>query len=330
MQATSEGKALGGTMQELAMAEARTASAIADDREFSAEERRLWNATPEMLDALVEASKKIGNAVKSGHNDHDRYDYGTLEDFLNACRAPLLEHGLLLVSRPVCDPLFSEAKTKAGTTMQVARVLVETRVIHAASKGWIAARVWGEGRDLGDKAIYKALTGGRKYALAMVLGIYTTDEPEGDSPPAAASREGSRPGARPPRDAAKAPSPPADSARQLLPPPEWTDELQERFVAKLGTLTGDDERTFAAKAREAADYIGRKKPGMSDAQVSAACTALIARCDQVRTQSPHLMTEEEARAVFNRVTQIMGLAPASQMPGAPTEPETEREPGEEG
>lgn len=314
--ATTGPKPIAATMRRLAETEALTAEAQADDLAFAAEERRLWNPTPEMLDALVAASLEIGNAVKTGRNEHDRYDYGTLEDYLNAARKPLLEHGLLLVSRPVGDPVLSEAKAQSGSSLQIARVLVETRVIHAASKGWIAARVWGEGRDRGDKAIYKALTGGRKYALAMVLGIYTTDEPENDSPELVQPP--------PQQQRRREPSPPADSARPQTPPAaalaeEWSEKAQEVFVSKMAVLQGDDERTFAAKARAAADFIGQKRPAMTDAQASQAATALIARCDAVRNESPHLMTEEEAKAVFGRVTQILGLKPASEMPGAPVD-----------
>lgn len=284
------------------------------DAEFAAGERRLWNPTDEMLVALVEASKEIGNAIKSGRNKYDNYDYGTLEDYLDACRRPLLDHGMLLISRPVCDPIFSEAATKSDGVQQVARVLVETRVIHAASKGWIAARCWGEGRDRSDKAIYKALTGGRKYSLAMVLGIYTTDEPEKDSLPAAPQKplvaRGKAPQA--PKAPPSAPLPPAESARS------WSDEAQQRLIEKLEVLDATEEESHFTRLEKFTTYIlGKRAAGMTRDQFEAACSTLVKRADVFRVEG--LLTPDDCAAVMAKLASAYApTTTAAQMPGAPT------------
>lgn len=304
MQAMSE-----GPLATIAAATAREAAINADDRVFASEERRLWNATDELLEALVEASKEIGNAVKTGHNKYDKYDYGTLEDYLNAARLPLLNHGLLLVSRPVCDPQFSEATTKSDGVQQVARVLVETRVIHAKSKGWIAARCWGEGRDRGDKAIYKALTGGRKYSLAMVLGIYTTDEPENDSPPAANGER--KPLARQQQGPSTPPLPPVDSARH------WDAERQSTALKNMAALGPKEDATAFEICRKAAKYLlAQRANGMTPEQFVELRDALLVRGEALRVEGL-ISNEEGTQLVATIANSVSPTTTAAQMPGAP-------------
>ncbi len=303
------------SMAAMAAAKAQTEQARATDVLFDAEERRLWNPTPELLTALVEAMSEMGNAVKTGRNDHDRYDYGTLEDYLNAARGPLLKHGLVLVSRPVSEPQYGERMTGSGGKWATARVLVETRVIHGETQGWIASRVWGEGHDRGDKALYKALTGARKYGLAMVLGIYTTDEPEGDSPQTSGGRY----------EPNHQPTPPAD----YIPPPptdlRWTEARQAKLLGKAAKIEGTEEENAYDKLDKAVSYvIAQRANGMTNEQFTDACRAIFGRGDELQGQGA--ITKEQGAELLARISsEIAPTTTADKLPTA-EEPAPSAEP----
>lgn len=52
------------------------------------------------------------------------------------------------------------------------------RLIHSSGE-WLEIPAYGEGEDAGDKALYKAITGGRKYGMS---GLFCTDSDDSDEP----------------------------------------------------------------------------------------------------------------------------------------------------
>ena len=116
------------------------------------------------------------------------------------------------------------------------------RLSHAESGEWIEIDIIGEGYDRGDKAVYKAITGARKYGLACLFDLVTTDDPETDSPEASRPRfeptraNGARqPEARPQPSQSRPQQRPADRPQQQRPPQTTTrpaptqHTTQERF-----------------------------------------------------------------------------------------------------
>lgn len=70
------------------------------------------------------------------------------------------------------------------------RVQIKLTLLHSSGEE-LSIVAWGEGQDHGDKAIYKAITGARKYGLACLFNLATSDDPERDArtdePPVAAA-----------------------------------------------------------------------------------------------------------------------------------------------
>lgn len=129
--------------------------------------------------ALARAQADFPSVGKSGTNLFDKYRYAMLEDYVTKVQPILAKHGLSVVTS-VLDVQSGEPRTtKGGTVEHVARVRIALRLIHESGE-WIEATSWGEGQDRADKAIYKAITGARKYGLAALLGLATTDDPESD------------------------------------------------------------------------------------------------------------------------------------------------------
>ena len=152
------------------------------------ESNHLINAlSNHLIKALLEVQKTIGGVQKGGRNTFKSYNYAKLEDYYNACKSALNEQGVI-VYESVVEHSFIEgrmSKPKQGETdgapQYCARVMIELTMIHELG-GSLTIRCCGEGQDDQDKATYKAITGARKYAIAMAMNLVTTDDPEKDEP----------------------------------------------------------------------------------------------------------------------------------------------------
>lgn len=158
--------------------------------------------------ALVAAQAKFKAVGKSGRNTQQKYSYADLDDYLSTVRPILAEHGLALTGGVDGVEALPPRETRNGAQMIQVRAHVTLRLVHESGQ-WIECDAWGDGEDSNDKAIYKATTGGRKYAVASLLGLATTDDPEQDAPP----------------------EPP--------PPPQATDEQRAALAAWLDADVGD-------------------------------------------------------------------------------------------
>ncbi len=129
--------------------------------------------------AIVKAQAAIRAAGKSGDNKFDKYTYAKLEDFFDAAKPVMAANGLaLLVSVTSCEAL-PDRPTKNGGLEHAVRVMLKGDLIHESGE-MLTVTGCGEGQDRADKALYKAITGGKKYLLASLFSIPTTDDPEAD------------------------------------------------------------------------------------------------------------------------------------------------------
>lgn len=128
------------------------------------------------LDAIQRELKPI---EKTGRNESQNYTYAKFENYVDGIKDILAQQGLMIIST-VKEPKRLEPRpTKYGSLQYAVEVAIIVRLFHKSGE-WIEIDCYGEGQDTGDKAIYKAITGARKYALACLLGLSTTDDPEDD------------------------------------------------------------------------------------------------------------------------------------------------------
>jgi hypothetical protein len=129
--------------------------------------------------ALHAVMSKVTYVQKQGKNDFHGYKYASEADLLEKLRPAMVEEGLMLI--PSIENV-SEID-QHGNTM----VMVNYTLVHKSGEIWphpIKAGGCGNDRNkngVGDKGLYKALTGANKYLLFKLFQIETGDDPENDA-----------------------------------------------------------------------------------------------------------------------------------------------------
>ena len=141
-----------------------------DDKE------ELLVTTSNVKQAIHYVMMKVGVVKKDGHNDFQNYDYVTEASLLKDLRPAMIEAGLLLIpSGETISPIDEHGNIF---------VEIEYTVAHVNHQDERKIMAYGCGNDrnskggVGDKGLYKALTGANKYLLFKLFQIATQDDPE--------------------------------------------------------------------------------------------------------------------------------------------------------
>jgi hypothetical protein len=150
------------------------------------------NEINELATALSKAQAEIEGAKKDGHNPHFRSSYSTLASVWDACRVPLSKHGLSII----------QGASAAGCDVTITTLLLHT------SGQWVKESLTMVGKDHNPQSVGSAISYGRRYQLASLVGI----APEDDDAEAAegrtvSSQQTARPAAPPQQRWSKTPPP---------------------------------------------------------------------------------------------------------------------------
>ena len=132
-----------------------------------------------IADALHEVMGKVAYVQKDATNDFHKYRYVSEMKLLDALRPAMVEVGLMLI--PSVETSTLDHAT--GNT----DIIMSYTLMHKSGAVWPEKiRVPGCGNDknkngIGDKGVYKALTGANKYLLFKLFQIATGDDPEVDT-----------------------------------------------------------------------------------------------------------------------------------------------------
>ena len=130
--------------------------------------------------ALYNVMSKVSYVQKSQTNEFHRYNYAGEADLLAVLRPAMLEEGLILI--PSVDEIgaiddFGNTTIKVGYTLVHKDGDVWPHTIYAGGCGNDRAK----SGMVGDKGLYKAITGANKYLLFKLFQIETGDDPEQNS-----------------------------------------------------------------------------------------------------------------------------------------------------
>lgn len=120
---------------------------------------------------FLSAQKAVRTVHKGGKNSHFKYSYVRDEDVIRAVSDALSENDLA----HYCSVIESNVNAQ-GDAYVVLKLIIgdSTERIECTSAGFA--------KDKADKAIYKAITGAKKYAYMLALGLASTDDVEQDEP----------------------------------------------------------------------------------------------------------------------------------------------------
>jgi hypothetical protein len=132
-----------------------------------------------IIQALNAVMKDVSYVQKNSENKFHGYKYASESSLLESLRPSMISHGLILIpSVGNVSPIDPNGNTT---------VTVEYTLAHTSGEVWpdkIVAVGCGNDKSkngsVGDKGVYKALTGANKYLLFKLFQIETGDDPEKD------------------------------------------------------------------------------------------------------------------------------------------------------
>lgn len=122
---------------------------------------------------LIAVMKEVGYVQKAGHNDFQNYKYATEADAIKAIRPAMVNHGLCMI--PSVEAHWMDEF--GNTHVNVLYRLFDEDGNYMTFRG-VGCGNDKNSRGVGDKGIYKALTGANKYALLKTFLMETGDDPE--------------------------------------------------------------------------------------------------------------------------------------------------------
>ena len=203
-------------------------------------------AIGKLASALAKAQALMRSAPKNRINPHFKSRYADLDAVSEAIRGPLSQHGLALL-----QPLSSNGDPRS--------VVITTVLVHESGE-WLRSSLTLQAAQATPQAIGAAVTYGRRYSAAAIVGIASDEDDDGEAaegrPAAAAARNGNA-------HAAES-RPPVESAPRYQPPPQQQPGSQPDWLQGLpgdepankpgeGTISEPQGRRVQAMAFQACD-----------------------------------------------------------------------------
>lgn len=128
---------------------------------------------------LLKVMQACATVPKDKQNPQQHYNYASSDAVLAKANPALVAAGLAtVVNLEVLDR--QPRTTNAGGMWELVTVRARISIIDSDTGATIETDGIGQGYDGGDKALSKAQTQARKYALLLALNISTGEDPEGD------------------------------------------------------------------------------------------------------------------------------------------------------
>ena len=221
---------------------------------------------------LLKAQRDAGSIEKKGENEHQHYKYVRAEDVIRTASEVLTGAGLLALIEGY-EIEKAEGKTSSNKRSLEVTARGKLIIVDPDSGDRVEFPIIGTGTDSpGDKAIYKAITGGLKYAWGQVFALAFGDDPEDSSSPGAQGAADQR--------AAGDAAPPYGPALK---------DADKRFIlgeaALLLTVDGPDREAAKVALAEVAEKCGGYFP-------LAAANALHLMANKLRELDPKLAAQE--------------------------------------
>ncbi|MEU8469625.1 ERF family protein [Streptomyces sp. NPDC029006] len=121
-------------------------------------------AEPTIYQLMALVMRDVRNVGKEGFNDHQKYSFRGVDDFIGALAQPLRDHGVFMMTE-ILDFQTSVRGKMNATHMRVAFHF------YGPAGDKVTATTLGEASDTADKASNKAMSAALKYALMQTFMI---------------------------------------------------------------------------------------------------------------------------------------------------------------
>ena len=121
-------------------------------------------AQPTIYELMALVMRDVRNVGKDGFNDHQKYSFRGVDDFIGALAQPLRDHGVFMMTE-ILDFQTSVRGKMNATHMRVAFHF------YGPAGDKVTATTLGEASDTADKASNKAMSAALKYALMQTFMI---------------------------------------------------------------------------------------------------------------------------------------------------------------
>jgi len=121
----------------------------------------------ELAKAMLKVQGELQPALKNRENTFSKSRYATLNSVMDACREILINNGIWLVQHPV--------------PVEHGHLGLTTKLIHAESGQWQSSLMVMPLPKADPQGYGSALTYGRRYSLAALVGIVTEEDDDGES-----------------------------------------------------------------------------------------------------------------------------------------------------
>lgn len=131
--------------------------------------------------SVLEAINGVMAEVAYVQKDYSKglgYSYLSEAGLIAALRPSLVRHGLIIKPAKIVSITSDQYQTKNNATMNTRIVTCDYEILHAFTGQVFCGQMAGEGADVGDKALGKAITGALKYFVRETFNIEGGDEPE--------------------------------------------------------------------------------------------------------------------------------------------------------
>jgi hypothetical protein len=229
---------------------------------------------------LTEVMAEMRAIKKEGFNSAQKYAFVRESDVAEKASQLLAERHIWIEQTVIAHEREELYRTSSGSTMWLTTVQMEFQFVDGDTGEVTPARMFvGYGADIGDKGIYKAMTGAEKYFLMKSFLVSTGDDPEADEKvdkeaAAAGARQGPRvapSGAQAKRGGKSDTTTDVQMSEiaRIIREGEWTSEAFRAAVQLiLGKAPGAEEKAadwlHALSAKEAGQLIealADMKPG---------------------------------------------------------------------
>lgn len=116
--------------------------------------------------AFLKAQAAMKSVSKSATNPHFKSAYATLEDVMAACKEPLAAQGIAIL--------------QSGDEADDAGITIVTTLLHVSGQ-WIEGRVRLPLEKGTAQAAGSAVSYGRRYCLAALVGLVSEDDDDGNA-----------------------------------------------------------------------------------------------------------------------------------------------------